>query len=174
MMLAIACAAALSYTAPAVAPRPAVQRAVQPMMQQSKKVDSLVKTGGFSGELAIDQFGYFEERGSTKEPVKILSRVEELKVLSGLAEAGVLSSAEEAGLFSKLERAGGFSAVEKLLPLADDLKLLSTAEALLNVPASALLGLAAVLLAGEFGLIYVVPDDSAALVALQVGTGAVV
>merc|ERR1719454_878581 len=144
------------------------------MMQMSKKVDTLESTGTFPGYVTIDQFGFFEERGKPVEPVKILSRVEELKVLSGLAEAGVLSSAEQSGLFSKLERAGAFSSIEKLLPLADDLKLLSTAEALLNVPSGLLLGLAAALLASEFGLISYLPDDSSALVALQVGSGVVV
>ena len=50
----------------------------------------------------------------------------------------MLSGAEEAGLFSKLERAGAFSSAEKLLPIADDLKLLSTAEKLLEIPSFAL------------------------------------
>jgi len=135
------------------------------------KVDSLVKTGKFSGELRIDQYGYFEDRKPTKDPVKILARIEELKVLSSLSEAGVLSSAEQAGLFSKLEGAGAFSSAEKLLPLADDLKLLSTAEALLQVPSGNLIALAAALVVGEVGLLYVLPDE---LVALQVASGAVV
>ena len=50
--------------------------------------------------------------------------------------------------FSKLEAAGAFSKAEALLPLADDLKLLSTAEALLNVPSSYLFGIASLLLVG--------------------------
>jgi len=164
-----------AYTTPAAAPSAyQARRAVQPVMQMAKKVQSLESTGKFSGEIRIDPYGYFEERAETKPPVKILSRVEELKVLSSLADAGVLSGAEQAGVFSKLEASGAFSSIEKLLPLADDLKLLSTAEALLNVPSSALLGLAAVLLAGEFGLIYVLPDDNTALVAVQVASGALV
>jgi len=170
-LLSLAAVCSAAYPAPARAPAQAHRVAAQPMMAMQSKVDSLVKTGGFTGELRIDQYGYFEDRKPVKDPVKILARVEELKVLSSLAEAGVLSSAEQSGLFSKLERAGAFSSVEKLLPLADDLKLLSTAEALLNVPSGNLLALAALLVVGEFGLITVLPDE---LVVLQVGTGAVV
>merc|ERR1711990_1130017 len=81
---------------------------------------------------------------------------------------------EEAGIFSKLEAAGAFSTAEKLLPLADDLKLLSTAEFLLNVPSSYLFGIASLLLVGEAGLIFFVPDDSTALVALQLASGVAV
>merc|ERR1711918_188304 len=82
-----------------------------------------------------------------------------------------LSGAEEAGVFSKLEAAGAFSSAEKLLPLADDLKLLSTAEYLLNVPANLLAIGAVAPLGGEFALITAVPDDSTALVAVQLVTG---
>ena len=95
-----------------------------------------------------------------KPQVKLLERVEELRLLSSIADAGLLSSAEEAGLFSKLEAAGAFSSAEKLLPLADDLKLLSTAEYLLNVPANLLAIAGVALLAGEAGLITFVPDDN--------------
>merc|ERR1712187_310586 len=109
---------------------------------------------------------------STKTPpLKVLNRIEELRVLSNLADAGLLSAAEEAGLFSKLESQGAFSKAEKLLPLADDLKLLSTAEGLLNADSSSLIIAAAALLGAEVGLIAVVPDDNAALVALQAITG---
>lgn len=85
---------------------------------------------------------------SQKAQVRLLERIEELRVLSALSEAGLLSGAEKAGVFSKLEKAGAFSSAEKLLPTLDNLKVLSTAEALLNVPASNLFGLAAVLLIG--------------------------
>merc|ERR1712031_101214 len=81
------------------------------------------------------------------------------------------SSAEEAGVFSKLEAAGAFSKAEALLPLADDLKLLSTVESLLNVEAGYLFSAGAVLLLGEAALITVVPDDNVALVGLQAVTG---
>ena len=107
----------------------------------------------------------------SKPPVKLLERIEELKVLSAVADAGLLSSAEQAGVFSGLEKAGAFSFAEKLLPLADDLRLLSTAEFLLNIPANLLFFAAVFLIIGELGLISFVPDDSAALIAVQAVTG---
>merc|ERR1712118_266660 len=105
---------------------------------------------------------------------RLLERVEELRILTSLSDAGLLSTLEEKGLFSKLEAVGAFSTAEKLLPVADDLKLLSTAEYLLNVPSSYLFGIATLLLVGEASLIYFVPDDSTALVALQAVSGAAV
>ena len=115
-----------------------------------------------------------------KPPIRLLERIEELRVLSSVADAGLLSGAEEAGVFSKLEAAGAFSTAEKLLPLADDLKLLSTAEYLINVPSNVLAIGALALLGGEFALITAVPDDNAALLAIQAitalgaGAGAVI
>ena len=111
--------------------------------------------------IKYDAFGEFAPQKSVKAPVKVLTRVEELKVLSTLAEAGLLSGAEEAGVFSKLERAGFFSFAEKLLPLADNLKLLSTAEALINLPAAGIFGLAVVLLAGGARTEAQPPEDCA-------------
>merc|ERR1711924_286093 len=80
---------------------------------------------------------------------------------------------DEAGIFSKLEAAGAFSSIEKLLPLADDLKLLSTAEALLNVPAFAITGLALALLVGEYELLTVLPEDLVGTVGLASGAAVV-
>ena len=54
---------------------------------------------------------------------------------------------------------------------ADDLKLLAIAEDLLNVPSGLIFLAGAALLGGEAGLIYLVPDDSAAFVTLQAVTG---
>merc|ERR1711967_125449 len=108
---------------PIVGARGAVSRASPVNMQMQKKVISFDQDGLFEGrELSIP-----------KAPVRLLERLEELKLLTSLSEAGLLSSAEEAGVFSKLEAAGAFSKAEALLPLADDLKLLSTVESLLNV-----------------------------------------
>ena len=120
--------------------------------------------------LSFDQDGVFEgrEKSVPKAPVKLLERVEELRVLTALSEAGLLAAAEDAQVFSKLESIGAFSKIEGLLPLADDLKLLSTLENLLNVEAGYLFSLGAVLLIGEVGLIAVVPDDSGLLIGLQV------
>lgn len=162
-MLAVALFAATAYTpAPLLSRSVVASRPAQAInMQINKKV------------LSFDQDGVFEGRevSTTKAPVKLLERVEELRVLSTIADAGLLSAAEDAQIFSKLEAAGAFSTAEKLLPLADDLKLLSTAEYLLNVPANLLVFGAAALLLGETGIITVVPDDSAVLVGLQVVTG---
>jgi hypothetical protein len=123
--------------------------------------------------LSFDRDGVFEARevSEKKPPVKLLNRVNELRVLTSLADAGLLSKAEEAGVFSKLEKAGAFSAAEKLLPLLDDLKVLSLAEDLLNIPANVQVLAAVALLGGEFGIISLVPDDNAALIAVQVITG---
>jgi len=121
-----------------------------------------------------DQDGLFNDLnigGGKKPPLKILSRVEELRILSTLADTGLLSKAEADGVFTKLEKGKAFSKIEKLLPLADDLKLLSTAEGLLNQDSSSLFIAGVALLVGEAGLIYVVPDDNTALVAVQAVTG---
>jgi len=162
-MLALAVLAASAYTPAPLLSRSAIasRPAQQINMQVNKKV------------LSFDQDGVFEGRevGFEKPQVRLLERVEELRLLSTVADAGLLSAAEDAQLFSKLEQAGAFSTAEKLLPLADDLKLLSTAEYLLNVPSSNLFGLAVLLLLGETALITAVPDDSAVLVALQAVTG---
>merc|ERR1719159_1464558 len=129
---------------------------------------------GTSGRyLSFDQDGVFPgnpNRGK-KPPVKVLSRLESLGVLTSLSEAGLLSGAESAGLFSKLEAAGAFSAAEKLLPLADKLNVLALLESAIAIPASVLAIGGVALLAGEVGLITVVPDDSTALVTLQIATG---
>merc|ERR1719284_1987605 len=131
---------AFSPTAPL---QPAGTRSSAVNMQLTKKV------------VSFDQDGLFEGReiSVAKPPIRLLERIEELRVLSSVADAGLLSGAEEAGVFSKLEAAGAFSTAEKLLPLADDLKLLSTAEYLRNVPANLLFFGAIFLLGGELALI---------------------
>jgi len=160
-LLTLAAAASAAYMQPIVGARGAVSRASPVNMQMQKKVISFDQDGLFEGrELSIP-----------KAPVRLLERLEELKLLTSLSEAGLLSSAEEAGVFSKLEAAGAFSKAEALLPLADDLKLLSTVESLLNVEAGYLFSAGAVLLLGEAALITVVPDDNVALVGLQAVTG---
>jgi len=122
---------------------------------------------------AFDADGLFEgrEKSVEKDPVKLLTRVNELRVLTKVSQLGLLSAAEEAGVFSKLEAAGAFSFAEKLLPLLDDLGALAVVESLLNVPANLVAVGGAVVLGGEAALITIVPDDNAALIALQVITG---
>ena len=105
------------------------------------------------------------------DKVRLPERFEELRLLSSTADARLLSAPEDAGLYSKLESGGTFNIAEKVLPLADDLKRLSTAKYLLNVPANLLALGAVVLLGGEFALITAVPDDNAALLGVQVVTG---
>jgi len=147
--------------------RARTSRAGVPAMQLSQLSETNKKI------LSFDRDGVFEAReiSDKKPPVKLLNRVNELRVLTSLADAGLLSKAEEAGVFSKLEKAGAFSAAEKLLPLLDDLKVLSLAEDLLNIPANVQVLAAVALLGGEFGIISLVPDDNAALIAVQVITG---
>jgi len=157
-MLALTLAAS-AFAPPTLAPRPAsAVRAAEPLMVAKQNFGPIKNPG--SGVVRLDQYGDFTPRGgNTKGPIKILSRVEELKVLSSLADAGVLSSLEASGTFTKLESAGAFSTIEKVLPLADDLKLLSTAEALLQVPSGFLLLGAVALIGGEAALLQVLPSD---------------
>merc|ERR1719487_5445 len=123
-MLSLA-ALALSY-APALRSGPALPaaaRAVGPAMQANRKV------------YAFDNEGVFEAREVSvkRQPVYLLSAVEELRVATGVADTGLLSAAEDAGVFSKLESVGAFSLAEKALPVVEDLKLLTLFEKLLNV-----------------------------------------
>jgi hypothetical protein len=147
--------------------RPASTRAGAPAMQLSQLSKTSKKITGF------DREGVFEARelSQPKPPVKLLNRVSELRVLTSLADAGLLSKAEQAGVFSKLENAGAFSTIEKLLPIADSLNLLGVLENALNVPANIQVLAAVALLGGEVGLISVVPDDNAVLIAVQAITG---
>jgi len=123
--------------------------------------------------ITFDYNGVFEgrEKSIEKDPVKPLTRLNELRALTTIAEAGLLSKAEDAGVFSKLESAGAFSTIEKVLPVLDDLNLLAAAESVLNVPANLLAVAGLAVLTGEAGVITVVPDDNAALIAFQVLTG---
>jgi len=144
----------------------AVARAGIPSMQfsqlsrTSKKITSLETKGVFEAR----------EVSESKPPVRLLNRVNELRILSSIADAGLLSKAEEAGVFTKLEELGAFSTLEKLLPLVDKVGLLGILENLLDVPANVQVLLAAALLGGEGALIGLVPDDNAALIAVQVLT----
>merc|ERR1711968_7967 len=72
--------------------------------------------------------------GVRREPIQLLARLAELKVASKVANLGLLTKAEDSGLFSKLEASGAFSQAEKLLPLVDELDLITTAEKAVNVP----------------------------------------
>ena len=59
--------------------------------------------------------------------VRLPERFEELQLFSSTADASLLSAPADAGLYSKLESGGALNIAEKVLPLANDLKRLSTA-----------------------------------------------
>ena len=144
---------ALAYSAPLVS-RPALV---------GRSVGSSMQLGQLSKKtVTFDQDGLFEGRevGYAKPPVKLLQRVEELRVLSAVADAGLLSAAEDAGLFSKLENAGAFSKIEGLLPLLDDLRVLSLAEGLLNLPSSYLFGAGLTILSIESLILLLIPRST--------------
>jgi hypothetical protein len=61
------------------------------------------------------------------DEVRLPERFEELQLFSSTADASLLSAPADAGLYSKLESGGAFNIAEKVLPLANDLKRLSTA-----------------------------------------------
>ena len=86
--------------------------------------------------------------------MSLLSAIEATGIASYTAEAGLLSGAEEAGVFSTLEGLGAFSLAEKLLPTIENLKLLSTFEALLDVEAGIIFSIANFVLA-SFPVIFV-------------------
>jgi len=125
--------------------------------------------------VSFDQDGLFEGReiGIQKPPVRLLERIEELRVLTAVSEAGLLSSAEEAGVFSKLESAGAFSKAEALLPLADNLKLLSTAEALINFPSSYLFGIGLIIASVESLVLLLIPRSDSVMTFVQAGSALV-
>ncbi|KAG8457548.1 hypothetical protein KFE25_004184 [Diacronema lutheri] len=158
-MLAVVVHALLAFSSPKLA-RPSGARQSVVVMAQ-KKV------------LKLDARGEFQARevSASVPRVNLLRRIDELKLLTQVANAGLLSQAESAGLFSKLESAGAFSTVEKLLPAADDFGLLGAAEALVNTPVTLLLFGIAGLVGAEAVIVTLVPDDNAALLAVQIATG---
>jgi hypothetical protein len=61
------------------------------------------------------------------EELQLFSSTADASLLSAPEDASLLSAPEDAGLYSKLESGGAFNIAEKVLPLANDLKRLSTA-----------------------------------------------
>jgi hypothetical protein len=100
-------------------------------MAANKKV---IGYEGVSGDVLFEG----REVDFGRPPVKLLSRIEELKVATGVSELGLLSFLEEKGAFSTLESVGAFSTAEKLLPVIEDLKVLSLLESTLDVEAGLL------------------------------------
>lgn len=97
--------------------------------------------------------------GAGAPPPRILARVQQLKLLSKLEQAGLLSAAEKAGVsLSALEQSGALSAAESL-------GLLSRA-ADRGTP-GLLYALATSLFVAGPAAVYLIPDSSAGLIALQ-------
>merc|ERR1711988_369047 len=138
------------------------------LTSRSPAISMLEKKG-----VTFDESGIFDPREQTvsKPKVVLLNRIQQLRVASKVAQLGLLSQAEAGGVFSKLESAGAFSTAESLLPLVDELQLLTTAEKLINVPAVSLVQAAFLLVAFEGALIFAIPDDSGLLLLIQALTG---
>ena len=99
-----------------------------------------------------------QKRDAVRESPKLLTRVQELRLLSKAEEAGLLSAAEKAGVsLSTIEKYG-------LLTKAEDLGILSAAVDR-NTP-GLLTFVALALFAAGPAVVYFVPEDTTALVAL--------
>jgi len=95
----------------------------------------------------------------SRESPKLLTRVQELRLLSKLEEAGLLSAVEKAGItLSTIEELG-------LLTKAEDLGLISAAVNR-NTPGLVTTAALALFAAGP-AVVYFVPEDTTAQIALQ-------
>ncbi|GFZ17525.1 hypothetical protein Acr_26g0007950 [Actinidia rufa] len=125
----------------------------QTLLTQVNKYDGKWKKQWFGA-------GIFYE-GSEEVPVDVFKKIEQRKVLSNLEKAGLLSKAEELGLtLSSIEKLGVFSK-------AEELGLLSLLEKAASFSPSALASAALPILVAAILAIVLIPDDSAALVAVQ-------
>lgn len=121
------------------------------------------RTGGTRKVTSIEIFTkektFRSKQNVVRPQPKILTKVQELRLLSKLEQAGILSLLEKNGVtLSAIEKSGALSAAENLG--------LVSAAADRNTP-SALFTLSSALLLAGPAIVYFVPDDSAALVALQ-------
>ncbi|XP_010242344.1 PREDICTED: uncharacterized protein LOC104586728 [Nelumbo nucifera] len=104
--------------------------------------------------------GIFAE-GSEEVNVDVFKLLEKKKVLSNVEKAGLLSKAEELGFtLSSLEKLGVFSK-------AEELGLLSLLEKAASFSPATLASVALPLFVAAIAAIVWIPDDSAALVAVQ-------
>lgn len=105
--------------------------------------------------------GIFYE-GSEDQDVDVFRSLEKRKVLSTVEKTGLLTKAEELGIT--------LSSIEKLgfLSKAEELGLLSLLEKAAGSSPSALASAALPVLVAALAVIVVVPDDSPALVAVQI------
>lgn len=96
---------------------------------------------------------------AVKGPPAVLSNLEKLKLLSKVEQSGLLTTLEKSGLtLSKIESLG-------LLTTAENLGALSLVES--RTTPFFISGLGAALLFLAVGQVLVIPDDGAALIALQ-------
>ena len=116
------------------------------------------------------------------DPVHVFGQVIDAVIRNGCVEARVMPGINSSPLdrwrqmksSRQMQRVADervAAAFSDTLPLADDLKRLSTARYLLNVQANILALGAVVLLGGEFALIAAMPDDNPVLLSVQVVTG---
>lgn len=104
--------------------------------------------------------GIFTE-GSEEVKVDVFKKLEEKKVLSNVEKAGLLSKAEELGFtLSSIEKLGVFSK-------AEELGLLSLLETVASFSPATLASVALPLFVASIAAIVLIPDDSAALIAVQ-------
>lgn len=149
-----------------VSSRPSIASApIQAAGTQTLRAGTVKQTvSGTKKVTAIEVFSkektFRAKQTVVKPQPKILSRVQDLRLLSKLEQAGLLSVLEKNGLtLSAIEKSG-------LLSTAENLGLISAA-ADRNTP-SALYTLSTLLFAAGPALVYFTPDDSSALIALQV------
>ncbi|XP_058084381.1 uncharacterized protein LOC131231972 [Magnolia sinica] len=109
--------------------------------------------------------GIFTE-GSEEIKVDVFKKLEKKKVLSNVEKAGLLSKAEELGFtLSSIEKLGFFSK-------AEELGLLSLLDSVASFSPATLASVALPLFIAAIAAVVLIPDDSAALVAVQVAIAA--
>lgn len=109
--------------------------------------------------------GIFFE-GSEEVNVDVFKKLEKKRVLSNVEKAGLLSKAEEFGLtLSSIEKLGFFSK-------AEELGLLSLLERTASFSPSVLASVSLPLFVAAIAAVVLIPDDSAALVALKAALAA--
>jgi hypothetical protein len=126
-----------STTSVPLRPAMATSRSGSPEMQMKKKLYSFDNEGLWEGR----------EVSYEREPIKLLTRLNEMEAATAISNLKLLSAAEKAGVFSKLENAGAFSFAEKFLPFVDKFKLLSILQRSADTDASIIYTISGFLLA---------------------------
>lgn len=145
------------HAKPRFSPSSTSPRTLRILAMASKK-----KVNKYDPEWKKEWFGaglFFE--GSEEVEVDVFKKLEKRKVLSNVEKAGLLSKAEELGFtLSSIEKLGVFSK-------AEELGLLSLLEKSASLSPAALASAALPCLIGAIAAVVLIPDDSAALVAVQ-------